>query len=69
MLSRSFQIDNKLESKLRSLECTNMVNSIVDFLAVISLMIDVKACTNAHSDNNFCCFTLKSHNPIFSLKS
>ena len=60
-----------LESKLKSLDCTHMVNSNVEFLAAISFMIDVKAYTHTkvHSDNNFCCFTLQSHNPIFSLKS
>ena len=34
-----------LESKSKSLECTHMVNSNVEFLAAISFMIDVKAYT------------------------
>ena len=63
-----------LESKSKSLECTHMVNSNVEFLAAISFMIDVKAYTfyihtKVHSDNNFSSFTLQSYNPIFSLKS
>ena len=68
MLSRGFQIDN-VRKQIKEPGMYIMVNSIVEFLGAISFMIDVKACTKVHSDNNFSSFTLQSHNPILFLKS